>query len=285
MYKKINFNNTKLALLILSMLISPLSCAEDSKPVYIVNLKSQCLIGGVKNKQWLESNKLSPFTHYPDQYKVFNLSGEVTVMNATKPKAIGYPCENEFQVNFKNNKPVFATGLGHMNWNPSPRAIKKLSTDNKTYKKITREILQNAGISKPVVRLKQVLKTDVQGDGVDEVFILASHFSDGNSKKLLANIPTYAKSGDYSLVIFRQVINGKVQNDIIVSDIHSQVTSSEQQPPPNPKEFAINSILDLNGDGVLEITIDAEMHEGQWSTIYQLENNKWYDRLFCGCGL
>lgn len=273
------------ALVSLCMLTSSVSCAQNAEPVYLFNLKSQCLIGGVKHQKWLTVSQLKPFDNYPKNYNVYSTNANVSNMSSGKPEALGYPCEGEYRLKSTNQKSGFFTAIAKASWQPLPASLVKLNSENTTYKKVVNDLLKKSGIAKPVVQIKQVLKTDVQSDGVDDVFIVASYFSEAATKKQLEEIPSYAKSGDYSIVIYRQVINEKVQNDIIVSDIHAQVTYSEQQPPPNPKEFAINSILDLNGDGVMEVTIDAEMHEGQWSTVYELQGNKWIDRLMCGCGL
>jgi len=267
------------------MLITPISCSQSTEPVYLFNMKSQCLIGGVKNQKWLSVSELKPFDKYPRNYQVFSLSSAVAEISSGKPEEISYPCEGEYQLKLANKSSVFSTAIANASWKPLPIVLKKLSPDNKTYIKVVNDLLINAGIAKPVVQIKQVLKADVQSDGVDEVFIVASYFSDASSNAQLNEIPSYAKAGDYSIVIYRHLMDGQIHNEVVVSDIHTQVTSSEQQAPPNPIEFAINSILDLNGDGVMDVSVDAEMHEGQWSTVYELENNQWIDRLMCGCGL
>ena len=53
--------------------------------------------------------------------------------------------------------------------------------------------------------------------------------------------------------------------------------------PPNVYE--IPAVLDLNGDGKLEVIVDSQYYEGSATTIYDCSGGKCEAALSVGCGL
>jgi hypothetical protein len=78
------------------------------------------------------------------------------------------------------------------------------------------------------------------------------------------------------------VIRGKVETIVLDGEYHPKPRNAEADGPPN--EYAITAVLDLNGDGRMEVIVQGGYYEGDWKTVYDIKGNK-ADNIFgCGCG-
>lgn len=96
----------------------------------------------------------------------------------------------------------------------------------------------------------------------------------------------YVKKGDYSFIALREVIDEKPVTSIVVGEVFlsNSVSPEIGVPPPAPDEFHIGSILDVNGDGVMELIVDNTIHEGMGAFLFFMENGKFVEKVSCGCG-
>ncbi len=109
------------------------------------------------------------------------------------------------------------------------------------------EVLEPLGIlSEPEVY--QQLVVDLEGDGTDEVVIVARHVADD----------VIARPGDYSVVLLRKIIEGEWQTAILE-------TSLAEPDSPYVLSHSVAAVADLNGDGKMEIVVDAVYYEGAGS--------------------
>lgn len=88
------------------------------------------------------------------------------------------------------------------------------------------------------------------------------------------------EKGNYSLVLLRQVIHGKVENLVIEEDYF----------PANlgwgvPMRFWVGAVLDVDGDGVMEIVLHAMYYEGGWTSVHRIEGDKVIKVLVAGWGV
>ncbi len=161
------------------------------------------------------------------------------------------------------------------NWNVVPHKVEVLSNDNQTYKDAVSDVLNGQGVIDPDPTLRQVIQTDLEGDGVEEVLIVAGY--DG---------PLFeASPSDYSITIMRKLIEGQVQTAIL----------SFYVVPPGETEdlgwyfesYRIAAVADLNGDGRMEIVTNDSYFEGGGSRIIEYLNDDLgpWEVLHVGCGV
>lgn len=62
----------------------------------------------------------------------------------------------------------------------------------------------------------------------------------------------------------------------------SSIDSVESRVIPNT--YDLTSILDLNGDGSMEIVVYSYYYEGSFTTVYELKDGKAKTVLDAGCG-
>jgi hypothetical protein len=130
-------------------------------------------------------------------------------------------------------------------WEIYPHLVEEFQDDG-TYAAIASGLLADRGLNVPNPSVKQLFRTDIEGDGTNEVIVVVEHIS----ASYLAEV------GDYSIAFMQKVVQGDVQTAIIDESV---VTEPENAFVVG---FTIGSIADLSGDGVMELVVDAAYYEG-----------------------
>lgn len=246
----------------------------------VIDVDGGCVLGGSVDGKWLKSGEMSSRMSGGDKYRTYNLKGEWKSLTGGKPESQGPPCDDtqfvEIPKEIRDAIPgnSYYVGVGGK-WNPIPRPVKLESTSSPVYRNAVTAQLGKKGIKRPNVKILSVVRVDLEGDGVDEVIINATRVNRWES----GSITPSASAGDYSIVMLRKMINGKVQTIMIDEEYHTKYTKFSA-----PNEYTLTAVLDLNGDGVMEIVVSGAYYEGNWKTVYSIQGNKAVDVIGCGCG-
>lgn len=247
----------------------------QTKVVPILEMKVGGLIGGVKNGKFLDAKATAAALKGGESYELFTMMGhEEGTMTGAKPKNDQDVCTDFYYVELDPKAETgIALGDGYR-WNPVPRIPKALSLTDKTYIKIASDFLRLKGIAKPVVKLTQLYRVDLEGDGQDEVILSATKYSGDNAAA--------ASKNDYSFTIVRKIVAGKAKNILLGGDF---ITKGFDFGAPNTYE--VSAIADLNGDGKMEIIHHGAYYEGSGTTVYQILNGKEVEikALGAACGV
>ena len=168
-------------------------------------------------------------------------------------------------------------------WNPVPRAITTIPNTNTAYQKVMADELKQRKISKPVI-LSQVIQTDLDGDKVNEVLLVAQNPRLSFDAQNRLNGSYGQEIGEYSLVQVRKVVAGKVQTFSLSERIVTKVFDGTVGQPQVMTQF-ISAIADINGDGKMEVFVDDLVHEGYGVTIYTWNGKGFSKMLEWGCGV
>ena len=154
-----------------------------------------------------------------------------------------------------------------------PYPVEMLDPPAAEYVQATSELLEGRAARVPVINLTQVIRTDLEGDGVDEVIISASTIPDD----LIST-----QVGDYSIVFLRKVIEGEIHTAILGESIVNDLDDMLQ----NLVVFEVAAVADLNGDGKMEIVVNGTVWEGAFLQAWEYVNDDLgpVDVLSCGCG-
>ncbi|MHC1726661.1 MAG: hypothetical protein AB9866_11715 [Syntrophobacteraceae bacterium] len=223
------------------------------------------LLGGWSKDGWLEDKAAASLLRGGEKYRFYTLNGEVGTGMGSAAHSFGEegdPCYDTTAVSF-TAAPAGREGLVAVAGpsNILPRVPRLLSIEQQAYKDAAAAILQEKGIARPEVCLTQVIRVDLDGDGVEEVLVSATHYAKGLS-------PSAAR-GDYSLVFLRRMVKGKVLTHLIEGDFYPKGVKFGA-----PGEHRVGAVLDLNGDGVMEIVLFGRYYEGDWAAAYRVEGGQ-----------
>jgi len=251
----------------------------------VSELHSGYLLGGAQNGHWMEPDMAKECVSSDLAFKTYTLAGP-TGQKPVKGKVVpgGEPCPETVILDFASDdarsEPVLAVSCP---WNPAPRKTKVCDPDNKTYQKAAADVLKAAGLTNPKVRVNQILRVDLDGDGEEEAIVSANTFDPGRPGEddpETKYLPSSVEGGFHSLVFVRRLVGDTVQTIVLVQEIARPQPGREPMPVTN----GVVSVLDLNGDGRMEIVTHGRYYEGEWLNVYDIEGLAAREVLSVGCG-
>jgi hypothetical protein len=240
------------------------------------------VVGALSDKKWLNSQTSAKLIA-SDTFKFFSHAGSTGSFKAGKPESLGVPCEETFSVPLtpKHKSKAFEIGVTAA-WNPRPRAVTVLPNNSLPYVKVASEFLAIKGLKNTLVKLTSVIKTDFDNDKNDEVFIVGRHYQEMSGSDYFP--PAGGKKGDYSFVLMRKIMAGKVQTISLGDDIILKDADVEADNRHLAELYDIAGLLDLNGDGKLEMVAYGAYCEGYSFEIKEWDGKKFVSRASSGCG-
>ncbi|CAA9275251.1 MAG: hypothetical protein AVDCRST_MAG26-3030 [uncultured Chloroflexia bacterium] len=244
------------------------------KPVHpIVDGDTGFLMGGVRAGAWLGPSMTSAHLRGGESYRLYTLAGATGQSSGGAPARQTFdPCSWTTSIALTPPPAAGALAVGG-DWNARPRASVDLGTQSEVYRTAIADILHANGIALPDVRLTRVLRIDLEGDGVDEVLISATRLLEGRGSPQVT-------AGDYSLVALRKVVDGQVRTIMLAADYYREDSIFAA-----PDEYTIANLLDLNGDGRVEIVVDLSYYEGLGTTVYEIIGDRAEVVLQESCGV
>lgn len=189
------------------------------------------------------------------------------------------------------NSPLLAVDASH---NVVPRKVEVLPTNNAVYLDVVKKILASKGLNKAKPHIVQLLRGDINGNGQNEVVIVATNLSpwrggdsawDLSKNFTESGAPPGAPAQSYSMVIVRQLEGGSVKDRVIEEYITKKETGPHVTDWTPPFLQRVEAFADLNGDGKMEMIVANEMYEGISYIVYeQQRNGSWKQVLQNGYG-
>lgn len=240
----------------------------------IVEVESGYFFGASDHGKWVKAEQARKSIADGVKYRIYGLTKELGEANGSKPASIEEVCPETLSVALrpKPEKGVIALAAP---WNGLPRKPRLADTSQQVYVDAVREFLKQRGIKEPKVKIKSIIRVDLDGDGEEEVLIGATnYFSEDDS------VPANVAKGSYSAVILRRVVSGKVRTQLVAGEFYPKAKHFA-----GPNEYEVSAVLDLNGDGKLEIVVHSAYYEGGATTIYGCERDKIIELLSVACGV
>ncbi len=240
----------------------------------IIEIDTGYFFGASANGKWIKAGRATKSVGNNTTYQVFGLTKQVGQITGGKPKSVDELCPDTLTVPLSSKPKDGVIGLAAP-WNALPRKPVIADTTQPVYVQAVRDFLKSRGIADPKVRIKRILRVDLEGDGEDEVLIEATNYFTERDE-----VPVDApKRGSYSIVILRRVTAGKVRTQVVAGEVYPK---PDESVPPNV--YKITAVLDLNGDGKLEVIVHSFYYEGGQTTIYHCEPDKIEAALSVECG-
>jgi hypothetical protein len=261
--------------LLTSIVLANVTLSGQSAVVPIVELHNRGLLGGVQNGKWVAPTKFSSKLQLDSEFVLVGFNGVeeggVTLGKKGEKEDV---CEDFTRFEFELKQET-GVAIGSMaKWNPAPRIPRPIDKNNATYKTFVAKFLKKKRIAKPVVKITEAFRIDLEGDGTDEVVLAATYYKKG--------LDASATVGDYSLVLVRKA-NGKIVTDHLLEGdfILKKIDFGA------PTEHHISAIADLNGDGKMEVVLYGFYYEGDFANAYEMRGGRpvKIEEFEIGCGV
>ncbi len=239
----------------------------------IVAVEHGFLLGAGGSGKWVQMEDAAKTVHGGEQYHLYTLTERLGVVKGGKPHAFEEPCPDQQVVNL-TPKPKSGTIAVAGSWNALPRIPKVQDPTQPVYQKAVADFLVSKGIHSPKVKITKIVRIDLDGDGQEEVLISATNYftKDGS-------VPPSTVAGSYSCVLLRRMVGDKVETVLVDGEFYPKAAERSA-----PNSYEISAVLDLDGDGKMEVILDTGYYEGGGTAVYSLTGKKPRQVLTVGCG-
>jgi hypothetical protein len=168
-------------------------------------------------------------------------------------------------------------------WNALPRKARVMDTTQQVYVEAVRDFLKTKGIDEPKVKIDNIIRVDLDGDGEEEVLIGATNYFEKDEGP-----PMRSPAGSYSMVLLRRVVAGKVETQLVEGEFYPKAYQNGANDDSSfnaPNSYKVIAVLDLDGDGKMEVVVASQYYEGGATTIYRCDPKKVEELLSVACGV
>lgn len=228
-------------------------------------------MGGSLDGIWKGSDEVAKEIKGNEEYSLYSLN---QYLGTAPGSSIYYSDASGCElVNIEYDKDSTSNVIGvQADWNPMPRKSTFNDFKNEDYMFVIAEILKGYGLKDIPIIIKQVIKTDLDDDGTDEIIISAENITAyvKNENGEIAE-PDFSKCepNTYSIVVLLKTMNDETKTIELSKSLY---IDQEQIQYDCPTINNITSVIDLNGDGKMEIVIGYSYYEGYGYYIYEIKD-------------
>lgn len=219
----------------------------------VISVGSNEIIGGIVNGQWVDEKGISSFLKNIE-YSVYNFDEQIGTGSA---KLL-----NDNLINQKLSDGIDPDGVfwGLVDkYNPVPRKAYKHKGNIDIYKRLVKEYMDEEGLLEVSPDSINVFRVDLEGDGIEEAIVINSERSDNEA---------------FSIVILRKLIGNTVKNIVLSKESAKYIKEEYAYGEPLIADpYIVSAILDLNGDGKMEIILEGHGFESILIKVFEIKGN------------
>jgi len=162
-------------------------------------------------------------------------------------------------------------------WDVQPRPVTAVGLESPVYQELGESLVPtDQPVDPSLGDVVQVLRADLDGDGIEEVLFTFEYRADPTDQALGTGA-----SGDFSLVAARYPhADGSVVDEVLFANVVPTPTDF-----PAASRSRVIAIADLNGDGTMEVAVAAEYWESAGVTVSEFSGGGLHTVMESGCGV
>jgi hypothetical protein len=249
----------------------------------VVDASRKFLLGGVYESDWFDAAVTATVLGDQAGYELYGLEGPFASATGTLTRGMAepmVPCDDLNLVemdlpagagSLEETDGIIGIGAGY---DAAPRIAVQLSeSEHAAFEEPLAAFLRTQSITEPEVLITRAVRVDLEGDGSEETLIEANRNAVPDDRRTISTAV-----GDYSVLA---VVRADGTTVIPVAGNYHL----EAQEFAAPYTFTLLNTLDLDGDGTLEIVLDASYYEGAFTEAYTIFNNEAQFLFGAGCGV
>lgn len=232
-----------------------------SSPFLIVQSNS-FVLGGVREGQWLSPQEASQGALDLSTYIFYDLQQPQAEARGKAPLARkAAPCFGSYTIELDIQPDSFSWVGVSAPWQAAPRPVETVPALTPPQSAALEALLAQNGTTQAVYQQINAYQVDLEGDGSLETILTATALEEESLHMVAPE--------EYSLAaILRPQSDGSVAAGLLIADFY---TSEELT---FPSAYAISAILDLNGDGKMEIVVHGRHWEGNLLIVYEIDGSE-----------
>ena len=259
--------------LFIALLFAQVSSAQFStegdstqSPIYpIVSLlDGNCLMGALQDGVRMSDAEAAARLSGNEVYRIYTMGDFAGRCLGAVPVSAPVPCAENWRVTF--SPPIEGVVAIGGEWNALPRLPKLVSSA--LFIPTVKKIAKDYGITKPKIGKVEAYSIDLDGDRKNEYIVSARYFEN--------EVQESSNAGEYSMVFVKR---GK---EILFVSSNFYLNDGNYNLPISHK---LTGIVDINGDGSMELVVRSRNKEGSQTSIYHLHQNRAELLFFCSCGM
>jgi hypothetical protein len=245
------------------MQTQPLAAGQNARLVPIVNGYG-LLLGGTRDGKWITWKRTHGAIRGGEKYRFYRAKGADGESVGGKP-VLSEASGNAYTIAFADRKPDDSAGVIGVAapWNAMPRLVKEQNGNQKLYLAEVAKVLAEHGLRRATPHIVRMVRVDLTGKGQESVIIEAASpgFSVSNDSK-----PASGQLKTYSFVMARTPTPNGVRATLLHGEFARKGDDSVFH------KYSIGQVLDLNGDGAMEIVVETSYYEGGGDQVYEIKN-------------
>jgi hypothetical protein len=134
----------------------------------VLEAETGFLLGSARKGRWLSAKETAKGLRGGEEYRLYSATKLIGNRKGGKPVSEEETCPDVFKVPLKQDETDAVIAI-RADWNALPRTPVFASTSQPAYQKAAHDFLVSKGIKNPQVKVTQVVRIDLEGDGTDEV--------------------------------------------------------------------------------------------------------------------
>lgn len=257
----------------LSVIILIFIASQLKAQTIVADVNGGYLLGAYKDSVYVVDTLAATWLKGGEKYQVYDLRGSLGQVTGSTSENMP-PCFDTYYLSFDTlfeNADGCAIALSSAH-DAFPKVLDHLHPGNENASAIVLQWLSDSGITKPVASVNQIIRTDLENDGQDEMLISATLYTD----EFLSS----ADAGNYSVVLMEKIVDGKHIIIPVIYELYIERTEAIA-----PMTYSIGGILDIDGDGKYEIILQWQYYEGAGVIIIRMKGNEPEFIMGSGCGV